>query len=492
MLAGTYIHSNSIVRRYHKKSRTGCRACKERRVKCDEQKPVCGKCAVHFSNITKCDYGPPSQVVKSRRIIPIAPLPTSEGSKDPGPMNQKTKSWPNALQPTRPVENAHTSVPAKNHGASETRHMSSPKVQEGLLIHGGPRGGCPFHHADFNDVVLNPLGDCGLCDNLPQASDPTDNHQTILSDEQLLSGKVDPFASTPIPSSPQVQALMYYWVNTFSYFPTSIHSEYCTNTYWLSTAMTNPALFSITLYVSSLHMCGLQRRKESYENLYYKVQTTRLLNEVIRNPETAVSDETISTIMFVALVISVTGELEEVQPHIKGLKQMVKMRGGIRDFTLHSILMHMLCTTNHTSAALAESPLFAQPTPTPTPTSTSSSSTSGNTPPSYPQNSSSPSSSSHAVTQDDEECPRSNPKIVTLAHNIGFHPILVSLLDSMSWLHPVLDAFTLKFLTELRPVYEAVLREIELDGARDRGVAEDGAGLGRREMVVGDRVEVEG
>lgn len=69
------------------KSRTGCKACKERKVKvssksdfwsarhvvvvvkavsnifadlflqCDEEKPVCRKCRVHFTNVTECDYG---------------------------------------------------------------------------------------------------------------------------------------------------------------------------------------------------------------------------------------------------------------------------------------------------------------------------------------------------------------------------------------------------------------------------------------------------
>lgn len=62
-------------RRSHQKSRRGCKNCKERKVKvrwllrgqvvraslthqqCDENRPICGKCAIHFKNIYKCDYG---------------------------------------------------------------------------------------------------------------------------------------------------------------------------------------------------------------------------------------------------------------------------------------------------------------------------------------------------------------------------------------------------------------------------------------------------
>lgn len=75
-----YHHTNPVPRRVHKKTSTGCKACKLRKVKvcdlslsrfalfyvqiltsikCDETKPVCKKCRLHFSNIEKCDYAEP-------------------------------------------------------------------------------------------------------------------------------------------------------------------------------------------------------------------------------------------------------------------------------------------------------------------------------------------------------------------------------------------------------------------------------------------------
>lgn len=38
----------------HSKSRTGCAECKRKRVKCDEAKPVCGRCRRYPD---RCDYG---------------------------------------------------------------------------------------------------------------------------------------------------------------------------------------------------------------------------------------------------------------------------------------------------------------------------------------------------------------------------------------------------------------------------------------------------
>ncbi|KAK6356905.1 hypothetical protein TWF718_001243 [Orbilia javanica] len=41
------------TRRFHNKSRTGCRGCKERRIKCDEGRPVCSNC---IRRSTICEY----------------------------------------------------------------------------------------------------------------------------------------------------------------------------------------------------------------------------------------------------------------------------------------------------------------------------------------------------------------------------------------------------------------------------------------------------
>lgn len=74
----------SLLFRSHKKSTTGCSTCKARKVKvcivcvlaqcvsdgvqCDEKRPVCGRCSIHFANITSCDYtiAPSKRSIKKR------------------------------------------------------------------------------------------------------------------------------------------------------------------------------------------------------------------------------------------------------------------------------------------------------------------------------------------------------------------------------------------------------------------------------------------
>ncbi|KAI5924315.1 hypothetical protein F4810DRAFT_664872 [Camillea tinctor] len=64
----TQTHRARGPRLYHKKSRTGCIRCKQRRVKCDEGRPSCGGCSRH---VVECVY--PSQAVSSAsgKQVPI-------------------------------------------------------------------------------------------------------------------------------------------------------------------------------------------------------------------------------------------------------------------------------------------------------------------------------------------------------------------------------------------------------------------------------------
>ncbi|KAK4565230.1 hypothetical protein LTR86_003847 [Recurvomyces mirabilis] len=45
-----------IPRRAHTKSKTGCKTCKLRKVKCDETRPLCNNCTRHFTNLRTCDF----------------------------------------------------------------------------------------------------------------------------------------------------------------------------------------------------------------------------------------------------------------------------------------------------------------------------------------------------------------------------------------------------------------------------------------------------
>jgi hypothetical protein len=92
-------------------------------------------------------------------------------------------------------------------------------------------------------------------------------------------------------------------INTLALFPTSIHTEYCTNPTWLSTAISNPALFNVTLYICSVHIDGLRGMRESAESLSYKAKAIQGINETLKQPSKATSDETISAVLLLGNIL---------------------------------------------------------------------------------------------------------------------------------------------------------------------------------------------
>ncbi|KAG0652453.1 Sterol uptake control 2 [Hyphodiscus hymeniophilus] len=50
------VENPKSYKRPYKKSISGCKACKTRKVKCDEQRPVCANCKKRYINVTCCEY----------------------------------------------------------------------------------------------------------------------------------------------------------------------------------------------------------------------------------------------------------------------------------------------------------------------------------------------------------------------------------------------------------------------------------------------------
>jgi hypothetical protein len=64
--------------RPHNKSRLGCTACKKRKVKCDETRPICGTCRLRNAD---CEY-PLSQNAPSSTVVVLSRKPKSSASAD--------------------------------------------------------------------------------------------------------------------------------------------------------------------------------------------------------------------------------------------------------------------------------------------------------------------------------------------------------------------------------------------------------------------------
>lgn len=60
----------STFRRTYKKSTLGCVACKARKIKCDEARPICGNCKKHFIDSSSCRY---ARETRSSKVALPAP-----------------------------------------------------------------------------------------------------------------------------------------------------------------------------------------------------------------------------------------------------------------------------------------------------------------------------------------------------------------------------------------------------------------------------------
>ncbi|PMD44538.1 hypothetical protein L207DRAFT_579476 [Hyaloscypha variabilis F] len=85
IFSGTLTWPNDRVlpppRRAFQKSRRGCRTCKARKVKCDEEHPLCCNCARRYPGIESCDFEPFTQFTnRNNESVSISSRQQSHGS----------------------------------------------------------------------------------------------------------------------------------------------------------------------------------------------------------------------------------------------------------------------------------------------------------------------------------------------------------------------------------------------------------------------------
>lgn len=116
-------------RLYHKKSRAGCLRCKQRRVKCDEQRPSCSSCSRH---LVECVYQTQAPALVQADVKPLA---RSAGSAT------STRSTPEIA--------SHRSVdPSLSSHPSDSALTQSP---HGSRFYPSPSSSHPTSHVDDHE-----------------------------------------------------------------------------------------------------------------------------------------------------------------------------------------------------------------------------------------------------------------------------------------------------------------------------------------------------
>lgn len=116
---GKVSKSSTGKRKYHTKSRKGCVTCKRRRVKCDEAKPICGKCE-HMG--IDCHYAP-AAVSEKRNSVVEEDSDESGTTSDMHRRKSSNSSHP-SLSPNMPMNSPlGGSMPCMSYGYSGSLNL---------------------------------------------------------------------------------------------------------------------------------------------------------------------------------------------------------------------------------------------------------------------------------------------------------------------------------------------------------------------------------
>ncbi|KAF4548428.1 Hypothetical protein D9617_28g065340 [Elsinoe fawcettii] len=176
------------------------------------------------------------------------------------------------------------------------------------------------------------------------------------SDRLLMSSKSDPFWSYPVDYNPSYErALGWYVVNI------TVDIEYLTlpgqegnlREHWIPLTMTDSAAFYVIVLMAATAYAGVNSKLSHTINLLaLKGKAIAAINKALSDPRRKTSDATVAGILKLAAYEAAFGSEQLFHSHMDGLKQIIAMRGGLRNLGWDGLLERMVLwvDTNATRA----------------------------------------------------------------------------------------------------------------------------------------------
>ncbi|KAL5315974.1 hypothetical protein ACEPPN_016848 [Leptodophora sp. 'Broadleaf-Isolate-01'] len=154
-----------------------------------------------------------------------------------------------------------------------------------------------------------------------------------LLDPQFL-GELELFNTLPIASSPRLQLLIHYYneVLVNRLIPVDPKNK------WFNYAITDPALFHGIMLHTAMHHRLVHGENDEAEQLQFKGNTIKMVEERLEDPVLSRSDDTIGAVVCLVLLENQEGNVTLSNIHMNGLERMVALRGGIDNLGLAGIL----------------------------------------------------------------------------------------------------------------------------------------------------------
>lgn len=108
--------------------------------------------------------------------------------------------------------------------------------------------------------------------------------------------------------------------------------------------MKSPLLAHLGIFTAACYQAEAQNISpgKSAIALGYKLKTIAILNDMLANKGMAISNEAIAGVVYLVINEWYWSCYENVQAHMAGLREMVRLRGGLGEMGMHEFLRKMI------------------------------------------------------------------------------------------------------------------------------------------------------
>jgi hypothetical protein len=116
------------------------------------------------------------------------------------------------------------------------------------------------------------------------------------------------------------------------------------NDHWVPWSIKSPLLANIGIFTAAVYQAEAQKipSGKSAVALGYKVKNIKLLNEMLSDKNTATCNEAIAGVIYMLVNEWYWNNHDVVQRHMRGLKEMVRLRGGLEELGMSGFLKKMV------------------------------------------------------------------------------------------------------------------------------------------------------
>jgi Fungal specific transcription factor domain len=115
------------------------------------------------------------------------------------------------------------------------------------------------------------------------------------------------------------------------------------NSVWFEYLLSDAPFLHSILWTTQAYFDWIQGTRISEKALIHESKAITLLQERLNHPRIAVRDTTIAVVVNLVLTAALVGQFSTARKHMRGLYQILKLRGGLKQLKGNSQLQIKIC-----------------------------------------------------------------------------------------------------------------------------------------------------